>query len=225
MNKLIELKKVSKIYRQGEVEIRAVDDLTWSITDSGKLIAIVGPSGSGKTTLLNLLGALDVPTTGELLIEGRDVSRFSEGELTSYRARKIGFVFQTYNLIPNLTALENVMLAMEFTNTHSAEAQKRAERLLEEVKISHRKDHKPTKLSGGEQQRVAIARSLANDPDIILADEPTGNLDSRTGREIVGLLKNLAHAKNKTVIVVTHDTSIVELADEKYSFRDGKILD
>lgn len=224
MNKLIELKNVSKIYRQGETEIRAVDDITWSITDSGKLIAIIGPSGSGKTTLLNLLGALDVPTKGELLIEGKNVSHFSEQELTSYRARKIGFVFQTYNLIPNLNALENVMLPMEFTRAHKEDSQKKAEKLLQEVRMDNRKLHKPAKLSGGEQQRVAIARSLANDPDIILADEPTGNLDSKTGREIVELLKNLAHTKNKTVIVVTHDTSIVELADEKYSFRDGKIL-
>lgn len=224
MNKLIELKNVSKIFRQGDAEIKAVDDLTWSMSDSGKLIAIVGPSGSGKTTLLNLFGALDIPTKGELLIEGRDISRFSEKELTSYRARKIGFVFQTYNLIPNLTALENVMLPMEFTRTNPNEAGKRAESLLQDVKMSHRKDHKPSKLSGGEQQRVAIARALANDPDIVLADEPTGNLDSRTGREIVTLLKDLAHAKNKTVIVITHDASILELADEKYTLRDGKIL-
>lgn len=221
---LIELKNVSKIYRQADTEIRAVDDLTWNITDSGKLIAIVGPSGSGKTTLLNLLGALDIPTKGELLIEGKDVSRFSEQELTSYRAKKIGFVFQTYNLIPNLNALENVMLPMEFMQDRKEDAQKKAKQLLQEVKVDHRTYHKPAKLSGGEQQRVAIARALANNPDIILADEPTGNLDSKTGREIVELLKNLAHTKNKTVIVVTHDTSIVELADEKYSFRDGKIV-
>lgn len=223
MNKLIELKNVSKIYRQADTEIRAVDDLTWSVTEPGKFIAIVGPSGSGKTTLLNLLGALDVPTKGKLLIEGKNVSHFREEELTSYRARKIGFVFQTYNLIPNLTALENVMLPMEFTRVHKEDCQKKAEKLLQEVRMDHRKLHKPTKLSGGEQQRVAIARALANDPDIILADEPTGNLDSKTGREIVELLKNLARSKNKTVIVVTHDTTIVELADEKYSFRDGKI--
>lgn len=224
MNKLIELKNVSKIYHQADTEIRAVDDITWSVTDSGKLIAIIGPSGSGKTTLLNLLGALDIPTKGELRIEGKDVSYFSEEELTSYRARKIGFVFQTYNLIPNLNALENVMLPMEFTHTHKEDAQKKAEQLLQEVKMGHRTYHKPAKLSGGEQQRVAIARSLANDPDIILADEPTGNLDSKTGREIVELLKNLTHTKNKTVIVVTHDSGIVELADEKYTLRDGKIM-
>ncbi|MCH8986675.1 ABC transporter ATP-binding protein [Patescibacteria group bacterium] len=223
MNKLIELKNVSKVFKQGDIEIRAVDDTTWSIEDSGKLIAIIGPSGSGKTTLLNLLGALDLPDTGELIIEGKNVSRFSEKELTEYRKRKIGFVFQTYNLIPNLSALENVMLPMEFTGTPNQKARKRAEELLQEVKMNHRKDHRPSKLSGGEQQRVAIARALANNPDIVLADEPTGNLDSKTGREIINLLKNLAHTKNKTVIVVTHDEGIVDTADEKYILRDGKI--
>ncbi|MCH8986875.1 ABC transporter ATP-binding protein [Patescibacteria group bacterium] len=223
MNKLIELKNVSKVFKQGDTEIRAVDNVTWSIENSGKLIAIVGPSGSGETTLLNLLGALDLPDTGELHIEGKDISRFSEKELTEYRKRKIGFVFQTYNLIPNLSALENVMLPMEFNEIPVQEAKKRAEELLEGVKMSHRKDHRPSKLSGGEQQRVAIARSLANDPDIILADEPTGNLDSQTGKEIIQLLKELAHTKNKTVIVVTHDQGIVELTDEKYTLRDGKI--
>ncbi len=225
MNKnIIELKNVSKVFKLGDMEIRAVDDMSWSITDSGKLIAIMGPSGSGKTTLLNLLGALDIPDKGEVIIEGKDISRFSEKELTEYRKRKIGFVFQSYNLIPNLTALENVMLPMEFLGTASSEACSRAEKLLQEVKVAHRKDQKPPKLSGGEQQRVAIARSLANNPDIILADEPTGNLDSKTGRAIIELLKNLAHSKNKTVIVITHDTGIVELADEKYTLRDGKIL-
>ena len=223
MNKLIELKNVSKVFKQGDIEIRAVDDTTWSIEDSGKLIAIIGPSGSGKTTLLNLLGALDLPDTGELIIEGKNVSRFSEKELTEYRKRKIGFVFQTYNLIPNLSALENVMLPMEFTGTPNQKARKRAEELLQEVKMNHRKDHRPSKLSGGEQQRVAIARALANNPDIVLADEPTGNLDSKTGREIINLLKNLAHTKNKTVIVVTHDEGIVDTADEKYILRNGKI--
>lgn len=224
MQYLIELKNVSKVFKQGDTEIRAIDEVNWNITDSGKLITIVGPSGSGKTTLLNLLGALDVPDEGEVIIEGKNIARFSERELTEYRRKKIGFVFQSYNLIPNLTALENVMLPMEFLGTGTKEAKARALKLLEDVKVSHRSSQKPPKLSGGENQRVAIARALANDPHIILADEPTGNLDSKTGREIIGLLKNLAHAKNKTVIVVTHDTGIVELAEEKYTLRDGKIL-
>ncbi|MDA2922589.1 ABC transporter ATP-binding protein [Patescibacteria group bacterium AH-259-L07] len=224
MNKLIELKNVSKIFKQGDTVIRAVDNVTWSIEDSGKLIAIVGPSGSGKTTLLNLLGALDIPDQGEVIIEGKNISHFSEKQLSEYRKRKIGFVFQSYNLIPNLTALENVMLPMEFLRMPREQAEKRAEELLRELKIEHRKNQKPPKLSGGEQQRVAIARALANDPDIVLADEPTGNLDSRTGREIIQLLKNLARTKNKTVIVVTHDEGIVEIVDEKYILRDGKII-
>ena len=225
MNKpLIELKNVTKVFKQGTNEIRAVDGLTWGIDDSGKLVAIVGPSGSGKTTLLNLLGALDLPDRGEVINQGKNISRYSEKELTEYRKRKIGFVFQSYNLIPNLTALENVMLPMEFLGLPINQAQKRADELLKELKIHHRKNHKPAKLSGGEQQRVAIARALANDPEIILADEPTGNLDSETGREIIQLLKNLAHTKNKTVIVVTHDERISEIANEKFILRDGKII-
>ena len=204
--------------------MKALDDVTWNLANSGKLVALVGPSGSGKTTLLNLIGALDVPTRGQVIVEGSDLGRLTEQELTAYRREKVGFVFQSYNLIPNLSVVENVMLPMEFTQTPKVLAQSRALALLSEVSLEHRQNHKPSALSGGEQQRVAVARALANDPDIVLADEPTGNLDSQTGREIIRLLKELAHTKTKTVIVVTHDEGIVELADERSSLRDGKII-
>jgi len=223
-NFVIRLQDVSKEFRQGSTVVKALDDVTWNLANSGKLVALVGPSGSGKTTLLNLIGALDVPTRGQVIVEGTDLGRLTEQELTEYRREKVGFVFQSYNLIPNLSVVENVMLPMEFTQTPKVLAQNRAGKLLGEVSLWHRQYHKPAALSGGEQQRVAVARALANDPDIILADEPTGNLDSQTGKEIIRLLKELAHTKSKTVIVVTHDEGIVEIADEQSFLRDGKII-
>ncbi len=223
MNKIIELKNATKEYKSGDRIIKAVDNVSLSISDSGKLITIAGPSGCGKTTFLNLIGTLDKPDKGKVLIEGVDVTKLDDKKFTELRKKKIGFIFQTYNLIPNLTALENVMLPMEFIGVNKKDAENKAMKLLEEVKMSHRANHFPTKLSGGEQQRVAIARALANNPDIVLADEPTGNLDTTTGKEIVGLLKKLAHGKKKTIIIVTHDERIVKIADVNYKIRDGRI--
>ncbi len=223
MSKIIEFENVTKEYKSGNKIIKPVDNVTLSISDSGGLITIAGPSGSGKTTLLNLIGTLDKPDKGKVLIEGIDVTTLGDKRLTDLRKKKIGFIFQTYNLIPNLTALENVMLPMEFISTNKKDTENKAIKLLEEVKMSHRANHFPNKLSGGESQRVAIARALANDPEIVLADEPTGNLDTTTGKEIVSLLKKLAHEKKKTIIIVTHDERIVKIADVRYKIRDGRI--
>lgn len=223
MNEIIVLQNVTKEWRQGPTTVKALDNSSLSLHDEGKMIAIIGPSGSGKTTLLNLLGCLDKPTSGEVLIEGQSTTQMTEKELTELRRKKIGFVFQTFNLIPTLTALENVMLPMEYNQVPRETRNERAKELLEEVKISHRAAHTPARLSGGEQQRVAIARAFANDPHIVLADEPTGNLDSVTGSEIVRLLKDEAEKKKKLIIVVTHDEKIVEIADRRLFIRDGKI--
>lgn len=224
MSEVIQLENVSKLYRQGPTIIKALDGINLSIGDSARMVVILGPSGSGKTTFLYMLGALERPTRGQVVVLGQDLGGLSESQLTLYRRQTVGFVFQTYNLIPNLTALENVALPMEFYGVDHREATKKAGQLLGEVNMARRASHAPAKLSGGEQQRVAIARALANDPQIILADEPTGNLDSVTGEEIVRLLKELAEQRHKTVIVVTHDEKIVELADITFHIRDGKIV-
>ena len=224
-NDIISLKGVTKEFRQGATIIHALKDITWNLSNTGKMVAVVGPSGSGKTTFLNLVGALDVPTSGQVIVDGTNIADLTERELTKYRREKVGFVFQNYNLIPNLSVLENIMLPMEFARTPKREALARALGFLGDVNLEHRQKQKPPTLSGGEQQRVAIARSLANDPDIILADEPTGNLDSQTGVEIIGLLKGLAHSKNKTVIIITHDEGIVKIADEHFMLRNSKLTE
>ncbi len=216
------LESVTKEYRLGGNVVRALNGMDLTIP-SGIMAAIIGPSGSGKTTLLNLLGALDRPTSGKVWIAGTDLGSLTEAELTGYRRKTVGFIFQDYALIPNLTALENVMLPMEFARTPRAEAKPRARELLEAVGLGHRTAHRPAKLSGGEQQRVAIARSLANDPAIILADEPTGNLDTKTGDEIVALLGGLVKDRQQTAIVVTHDAHIAEAADVRLHIQDGRI--
>ncbi|MGQ0662930.1 MAG: ABC transporter ATP-binding protein [Pseudomonadota bacterium] len=216
------LERVTKEYRLGGNVVRAVDKLDLAIP-SGIMAAIIGPSGSGKTTLLNLLGALDRPTAGKVWIAATELSTLSEAELTRCRRKTVGFVFQDYGLIPNLTALENVMLPMEFAKVSLGEARKRARTLLETVGLGHRLAHRPNRLSGGEQQRVAIARALANDPAIILADEPTGNLDTKTGEEVVAVLARLVKERRKTAIVVTHDAHIAEAADLRLHIQDGRI--
>ena len=220
---LVSLEGVTKEYRFGGSVIKALDGATWHLDGGSRLIAILGPSGSGKTTLLNLVGALDLPTHGGVTVAGQRVDRMSEPERVEHRRHRVGFVFQTFNLIPNLSALENVMLPMEFLRVRRSQAMERAQRLLEEVGLGQRLKHQPGRLSGGEQQRVAIARALANDPPLILADEPTGNLDWETGGEIIGMLKALAHDHQKTVIVVTHDVDLVEMAGQAFRLRDGKI--
>lgn len=214
--------RVTKEYRLGGNLVRALNELDLAIP-SGIMAAIIGPSGSGKTTLLNLLGALDRPSSGKVWIGGTELSALSEADLTGCRRKTVGFVFQDYGLIPNLTALENVMLPMEFAKVSPRQARERARTLLETVGLGHRLAHRPNRLSGGEQQRVAIARALANDPAIILADEPTGNLDTQTGTEVVALLSRLVKERQKTAIVVTHDAHIAETADLRLQIQDGRI--
>jgi putative ABC transport system ATP-binding protein len=222
MNSVVALENVVKEFQQGATTVKALDGVTMAV-DQGTFTVIVGPSGSGKSTLLNMIGALDRPTQGSVCIDGTDLSRVSESELTAHRSRKVGFVFQQFNLIPNLTALENAMLPMEFIGRDAKGARARAEALLSQVGMGHRMNHAPAKLSGGEQQRVAIARALANDAPVILADEPTGSLDSATGKEIIQLFKRLVREEGKTVIIITHDLSIGEEADRLIRIRDGKV--
>jgi len=212
-----------KIYRLGKVSIPALRGISFNVT-RGEFLAVMGPSGSGKTTLLNLIGTIDKPTSGRISIDGKDITTLSEGELTKLRRHKIGFIFQFYNLIPPLTALENVELPMLTAGISRKDASKRAFQLLETVGLAERVGHLPDELSGGEQQRVAIARALANKPSVILADEPTGDLDTKTGMEIVQILYDTSKKENATVIVVTHDPMITEEADRILQVRDGQII-
>ena len=218
---IIELKNLSKHYEMGENIVRALDGIDVKIK-KGDFIAIVGPSGSGKSTMMNMIGALDLSTKGEIFLDDEDIENLEESELAQIRGRKIGFVFQTFNLIPTLTALENVMLPMTFQGVSREEKLERAEKILEKVGLEHRKNHFPNELSGGEMQRVAISRALANDPEVILADEPTGNLDSKTGKEIMKIFTDL-NKKGKTIIVVTHDLDLTKYATKVLKLRDGKI--
>ncbi len=217
---LIELRGVSKSYRKGGETINAIADVDLEFVEKG-MVAIVGPSGSGKSTLLHLIGAMDRPTRGEVVVTGHVVNGLSQGELTRFRRRTVGFVFQTFNLIPNLTALENVALPMEFNDVAKSERTKRAKALLERFQLGHRLKHRPRELSGGEMQRVAIARAIANDPRLVLADEPTGNLDSKTGTLIYELLKEIS--RERTVLVVTHSEVLAAMADRMVHLKDGRI--
>jgi putative ABC transport system ATP-binding protein len=221
---VFELRDVSRVYRQGTNEIRAVDSVSFRI-DPGEFVVVAGPSGSGKTTLLQLLGALDRPSGGEILVEGRNLSELGDGELTQLRLRTIGFVFQQFNLIPTLTARENVELALAPAGLRGAARQDAAAALLRIVGLAERADHLPGQLSGGEQQRVAIARALANEPDVLLADEPTGNLDSATGDEIVDFLRSLSGDHGQTVVLITHDPAIAAQAPRVLRMQDGRLVD
>ena len=223
MSSLFELKGVTKEYGSGATVVPVLKGIDLSIESPGSIVAVVGPSGSGKTTLLNLLGALDRPTVGKVAVLGMSLGELSEKQITEYRRRRVGFVFQNYNLIPNLSALENVVLPMEFLGVGRKEAGGRGMRLLEQVGMAHRARHTPAKLSGGEQQRVAIARALANNPDLVLADEPTGNLDSTTGEEVVTLLRDLVKRQGKSLVVATHDERLASLADIRLYIRDGQV--
>lgn len=219
---IIKLRQAARFYGEGRSLVRAIDGLNLSVRE-GEFVAIMGPSGSGKSTTMNLVGSLDVPSHGRIILEGNDTSKMSESDLAQLRGRKIGFIFQQFNLIPNLTALENVMLPMMFQGIPERERAERAKELLKEVELSHRMDHYPGELSGGEQQRVAIARALANNPDVILADEPTGNLDSRTG-EIVLKYLNKLNRSGKTIVMVTHDKFLaMEHAEIIFWIKDGKL--
>jgi putative ABC transport system ATP-binding protein len=220
---MLEAKDVTKSFRSGDGTVTAVKGVTMTVAD-GEFAAIVGRSGSGKTTLMNLLGALEQPTSGVIEVDGQDITRLSPSELVHYRGRKVGFVFQSFNLVPNLTATENVMLPMEFIGTGKGERMERARKLLDQVELTGAKqERKPSRLSGGEQQRVAIARALANKPSIILADEPAGNLDTQTSATIVELLRNLARSEGTTIILVTHDASIADQADMVLQLEDGQL--
>lgn len=220
---LIEFQSVWKIYKMDEVEVTAISSVDLKI-QKNELVAIVGPSGSGKSTLMHLIGLLDVPTKGKIFYKGKDITKFTEDELAKLRGKEIGFVFQTFNLISYLTALENVELTMMFQGADKAKRRKRATELLKTVGLEKRMNHLPSQMSGGERQRVAIARALANDPEIILADEPTGNLDSKTGQEIMNLLVSLHDNQKKTVILVTHDVDIAHGLHKIIRIRDGKIV-
>lgn len=221
---MIEVNKLSKSFSSGSGDVSAVSNVSFKVPE-GQFASIIGKSGSGKSTLLSLLGALDKPTSGSIKVNGQDVTKLGDHALIKYRAKQIGFVFQNYNLIPNLTALENVMLPMEFAGISAGERKKRAKVLLDQVSITDDKQtRKPGRLSGGEQQRVAIARALANRPSLILADEPTGNLDTQTGKMIFDLLHKLARSEKTTIIAVTHDLSIAGRTDESFRLQDGKLV-
>ncbi len=221
-HKIIELRNVWKIYKMGDSVVNALKKVSLVIK-KGDFVAIMGPSGSGKSTMVNSIGCLDVPTKGEIFLAGRNIAHLSESDLAVVRGKKIGFIFQQFNLINTLTALENVMLPMVFQDTTAEERKKRAEHLLKMVDMLERKEHRPTELSGGQQQRVAIARSLANDPDVILADEPTGNLDTKTGIKVMDFLKKL-NKKGKTIIMVTHDTNLSKHAHRIERLCDGELV-
>jgi putative ABC transport system ATP-binding protein len=219
-NEIIKVEKVKKIYSLGETKVHALNGVSLAV-EKGDFVVIVGPSGSGKSTLLHLMGALDHPTHGSIFIDGDDISHYEDNQLAMLRRNKMGFIFQAFNLIPTLTALENVLIPTEPTKMDPDEADKKAKEILTVVGLEHRMHHKPDQLSGGERQRVSIARSLINDPDIIYADEPTGNLDTVTGDKIIQLMKNLTIKEKKTFIVVTHDESLLNFATKKFTLRDG----
>jgi putative ABC transport system ATP-binding protein len=218
---LIKIDDVWKIYKLGEVNVPALRGMKLSVKE-GEFLAVMGPSGSGKSTFMNMVGCLDVPTKGKIFLEGQNIATLEESDLAQIRGKKIGFVFQQFNLIQTIDALENVMLPMIFQDAPKWARLKRAKILLEELGLGNRMHHLPTQLSGGEQQRVAIARALANDPDIVLADEPTGNLDSKTGLEIINFIKNLHDKEGKTVVVITHDKNIANYAKRIAYLKDGK---
>ncbi len=219
---IFEMRDVSKVYCMKGVETHALRGVSL-IVKRGEYSAIIGPSGSGKSTLMHIMGCLDTPTKGKVIIEGSDTSEMDDDELARIRREKIGFVFQAYNLIPGLTATENVALPMRFNGIGRGDAQRRAKELLKKVGLETRMEHRPSEMSGGEQQRVAIARSLVNDPDVIMGDEPTGNLDSKTSEEIMDLIEDLHKNTGKTVIIVTHDRSVAKRASRKIRMLDGKV--
>ncbi len=219
---MIELRGVSKTVESGGRPLTILHPLDYTIS-SGQFVAIVGPSGSGKSTLLGLLAGLDAPSTGSILVDGVDITTLTEDGLARLRGQKIGFVFQFFHLVPSLTAFENVLAPMEIARRRDAVP--RAKQLLEEVGLTDRGHHYPSQLSGGEEQRIAIARALANDPAILLADEPTGNLDSTTGRHILDLLMNVHRARQSTLVLVTHDAELASLADTRLVLRDGRSVD
>lgn len=222
-NNLIQLAILGKTYKSGDIEVKALSDLTLSIC-KGELVAVMGASGSGKSTLMNILGCLDKPTEGSYMLDGIDIRNKTDDELSEIRNARIGFVFQSFNLIPRNSALKNVTLPMVYAKIPRQERRMRAKQLLADVGLEDRIEHMPNELSGGQKQRVAIARALANDPPIILADEPTGNLDSRSSIEIMNIFATLNTEKQTTIIVVTHEADIAKFCDRILTFKDGFLI-
>jgi putative ABC transport system ATP-binding protein len=222
MTYAIETEDLVKEYRQGENTLRVLDKVNIRI-ETGEFMAIMGPSGSGKSTLLNMLGALDRPTSGKVVIGGTDIANLDDNQLANLRNRELGFIFQQFNLIPRMNALDNVEVPLSISGMSRGKRRERAKDLLRQVGLESRLDHKPTQLSGGEQQRVAIARALANDPNIFLCDELTGNLDSKTGQEIIVFLREINQDRKKTFVLVTHDPNVAQSTDRLILIRDGKI--
>jgi len=223
MSTLIKLENVHKIYRLEGGEVPAINGISLSI-NQGDFVALIGPSGSGKSTAMNLVGCLDTATTGDIFLGKHNIQHLSESDLAQIRGKQIGFIFQTFNLIPSLNALDNVALPMMFQNVSRSARMSKAQKLLEQVGLANRMYHLPNQLSGGQRQRVAIARALVNDPEIILADEPTGNLDTKTGDEIMKMLKEL-NKQGKTIILVTHNPDLTKLANKVIRLKDGKIVE
>lgn len=222
-NHLIQLENVKKIYRVGETQVNALRDLSYNI-NKGDFVAIMGPSGSGKSTLMNIVGCLDKPTEGKYFLEGEEVSTLDKNTLARIRNKKIGFVFQTFNLLSRTTALENTELPLLYSSMSKKKMRELASKSLSIVGLEGREFHRTNQLSGGEQQRVAIARALVNNPSLILADEPTGNLDTKTGKEIMDIFKRLNQEKNITIILVTHEAELAQIASRRLHLRDGQII-
>lgn len=222
-NELVKLEDVWKEYQLGKIKLTVLKDINL-VVEKGIFLAILGKSGSGKTTLLNIISQLDTPTKGKVLFEGHDTSHFSDDQLAKIRSKKVGFVFQQFNLIHNLTALENVMLPVVFSETAEQKKEAEAKQILDYLGLAERINHRPSEMSGGEQQRVAIARALINNPELIVADEPTGNIDSKTGELIMGILSELNKKHGKTIIIVTHDVSLATYADKVINIKDGRIV-
>ncbi|KPJ54879.1 ABC transporter ATP-binding protein [Parcubacteria bacterium DG_72] len=223
LEEIIKLENIWKTYLLGKVKLTVLKGVDL-VVKKGSFVAIMGPSGSGKSTLLHMVGALDIPSKGKVYIDGEDISSLPEDELAKIRGKKIGFVFQQFNLLHNLTALENVMLPMVFQGVSEKQRTERAKELLSSIGLEERVYHRPAELSGGERQRIAIARSLANDPEVIVADEPTGNLDSSTGKKIMDILIDLHTKDKKTIIVVTHDPNIASYTEETINIMDGEVV-
>ncbi len=225
MDSIIKLDKVWKIYDMGSTKIYANKDVSMEIK-KGEFVYIIGKSGSGKSTLLNMIGSLDYPSRGKIFLDNKNINDYSESDLAQLRGKKIGFVFQSFNLITSMTAIENVMLPMTFQNMDMESKIKRAKSLLDMVEMGHRYNNLPGELSGGERQRVAVARSLANDPEVIIADEPTGNLDSKTGKAVMKMFERINRDENKTIIIVTHDTDLVKRKSHHkvYKISDGELV-
>lgn len=219
---ILETRNLSKVYGSGDAEVAALQEVSTKV-EPGELVAIIGPSGSGKSTLLTILGGVEVPSSGEVLLEGKDLAAMTEDERTLLRRRRIGFIFQSFNLLPNLTAYENVALPMQLDGRSKDETEANCSAALKLVEMEHRSGHLPSALSGGEQQRIAIARALAIKPALLLADEPTGNLDSRQSNRISSLLKDLVQKEQQTIVMVTHDPAIAMMASRIIMIRDGRI--